>query len=146
MCSRSLSFGQGVDRLDSLTYMENITDAYSQYFINDIEHTENSVKRENCHLNRFLSASAWSSLSSLIKKMHCLLTSLLMCCYSLLHGKQFPNILKTTYFHMHTYISEFVIPLCCRYQVVLSCTCKEYSNDMQFLATSLYYNPTTYTR
>ena len=31
---------------------------------------------------------------------------------------------------MHIYISEFVIPLCCRYQVVLSCTCKEYSKNM----------------
>ena len=69
-----------------------------------------------------------------------------MWCSSHLHGKQFPSILnKTTYFHMHISISEFVIPLCCRYQVVLSCTCKECSNDIQFLATSPYYNPITYT-
>ena len=47
-------------------------------------------------------------------------------------------------FHMHISISEFVIPLCCRYKVVLSCSCKEYSIAMQFLATSPYYNPTTY--
>ena len=79
-------------------------------------------------------------------RKHCLLTLLLMCCSSHLHGKQFPSILnKTTYFHMHIYISEFVIPLCCGDQVVLSCTCKEYSKDMQFLATSPYHNPTTYT-
>ena len=46
---------------------------------------------------------------------------------------------------MHIYISESVIPLGCRYQVVLSSTYKEYSKDMQFLAISPYYNPTTYT-
>ncbi len=79
-------------------------------------------------------------------RKHCLMTSLLMCCSSQLYRKPFPSILnKTTYFHMHIYISEFVIPLWCRYQVFLSCTCKEYSKDMQFLPTSPYYNPTTYT-
>ena len=31
----SLSFGQQVDRLDSLAYIESINDAYSQYFVND---------------------------------------------------------------------------------------------------------------
>ena len=47
---------------------------------------------------------------------------------------------------MHISISEFVIPLCCRYQVVLSYTCnKEYSQDIQFLATSPYDNLTTNT-
>ena len=45
---------------------------------------------------------------------------------------------------MRIYISKFVISLYCRYQVVLSCTCKEYSKDMQFLATSPYYNPAAY--
>ena len=54
-------------------------------------------------------------------------------------------ILKASYIHMHIYISEFDIPLCCRYHVVLSSTCKEYSNDMQFLSTSVHYNPTNYT-
>ena len=29
--------------MDSLAYMEDITDAYSQYFVNDIEHTENKL-------------------------------------------------------------------------------------------------------
>ena len=78
--------------------------------------------------------------------LHGLLTSLLMCCYSHLHGMHFPSIPnKTAYFHMHIYISEFVIALCCRYQVVLSCICKEYTKDMQFMTTSPYYNPTTYT-
>ena len=38
-----------------------------------------------------------------------------------------------------------LITKCCRYQVVLSWTGKEYSKDMQFLATSQYYNPNTYT-
>ena len=33
---------------------------------NDIQHSINSVKSANYHLNRFLSASAWSSLSTLI--------------------------------------------------------------------------------
>ena len=68
-----------------------------------------------------------------------------MCCSSHLHGKQFPSILnKSTYFHILISISEFIFPLCCMYQV-LSCTCKEYCKDMHFLATSPYYNPTTYT-
>ena len=45
--------------------------------------------------------------------------------------ENFPGIPnKITYFHMHIYISEFVIPLCCWYQVVPSCTCKEYSEHM----------------
>ena len=46
------------------------------------------------HLNRFLSASAWSSLGSWIicRKLY-LLTSLLMCCSSHHHGKQFSSIL-----------------------------------------------------
>ena len=43
MCSLFLSFRQHVDgRLDSLAYLESIADAYSQYFVNDIEHTENN--------------------------------------------------------------------------------------------------------
>ena len=42
MCEAALSLGQRVDRLDSLAYIENITDACSQYFINDIEHTDNT--------------------------------------------------------------------------------------------------------
>ena len=44
--------------------MENITDTYSQYFVNDIEHTENinGVKSANYYLNQFLSASAWCSI------------------------------------------------------------------------------------
>ena len=31
-----------------------------------------------------------------------------------------------TYFLMHISISQHVIPLCCRHQVVQPCTCKEY--------------------
>ena len=56
----------------------------------------------------------------------------------------FQVFVTNAYFHMHIYISEFVIPLYRRYQVVPSCTFKEYSKDMQFLATSPYYNTTTY--
>ena len=46
---------------------------------------------------------------------------------------------------MHIYISEFIIQLCCSYKFILSCICKENSKDMQFLASLLYYNPTTHT-
>ena len=48
-------------------YIESLTDAYSQYFVNDIEHTENNewhVQKKN--LNNLLSVSAWSSLSYLM--------------------------------------------------------------------------------
>ena len=37
-------------RLDSLAYIENITDAYSQYFVNNIEHAENNEQYQNYHL------------------------------------------------------------------------------------------------
>ena len=43
-------FGQREDRLDSLAHIESITDAYSQYFVNDIEHTENN-KYQKCKLS-----------------------------------------------------------------------------------------------
>ena len=43
MHATGLSLFRTVSRfLDSLAYIESITDAYSQYFINDIEHTENN--------------------------------------------------------------------------------------------------------
>ena len=60
-------------------------------------------------------------------------------------GKQLPCTRnKTTYFYIHVFFSEFVLPLYHRIQVVLSC-CKEYHNkNQQFLATSTYFNPTTY--
>ena len=98
---------------------------------NDIEHTENNklVYSANYHLNKFLSAPARSSHGILVisAESHCLMTSLLMLCSSHLQGEQLPsNHNKTTYFHMHISISKFVIPLCCRYQVLLSCTCEEY--------------------
>ena len=61
MCSRSRRFGQRVAGLIVYTYRKTTTDAYSQYFVNDIEHTENNerVKCENYHLfllNKLLSA------------------------------------------------------------------------------------------
>ena len=74
------------------------------------------------------------------------MTSLLMWCSSHLQGKQLPITRnKTTYFHMHISISEFVMPLCCRYQVVLSCSYKQYSKNIQLIATPPYCNPITYT-
>ena len=50
-----------------LAYVERITDAYSQQrgvvpMIENMLKTINSVNRANYHLNKFLSASAWSSL------------------------------------------------------------------------------------
>ena len=49
--SCSLSFGQR-KRLDSLSRIESITDAYSKYFVCDIEHTGNNehVKSANYYL------------------------------------------------------------------------------------------------
>ena len=63
ICSLSL-FWTASRHLDSLAYIESITDA----FVNDIQHTENNKQGQsaNYHLNKFLSASAWSSFSSLI--------------------------------------------------------------------------------
>ena len=73
MCSRSLSFGQRVDRLDSLAYIESITDAYSQYFVFDLEHTENNKQCQSAGylLKKFLLASAWSSISFLRISAEC---------------------------------------------------------------------------
>ena len=39
-------------RLNSLAYIESITDAYSQYLVNDIEHTENNKQCQQCKLPR----------------------------------------------------------------------------------------------
>ena len=56
-------------QLDSLAYIESITDAYRQYFVNDksIPKTIDRVKVQTStcsyHLNKLLSASAWSSIS-----------------------------------------------------------------------------------
>ena len=63
----SLSFGQRVDWLDSLAYTENLTDAYSQYFVNDIEETENKTVSkvqtitwtDSCQLLHDLSLVLW---------------------------------------------------------------------------------------
>ena len=113
---------------------------------NDIQLTENNKQCQKCKLSlEQILVSFCSVFSDNFCRENYLMTSLLMWCSSHLHGKQFPiTHNKTTYFHMHISISEFVIPLCCRYQVVQSCTCKKYSKDMQFLATAPYYNPTTY--
>ena len=118
-----------------------------------IELTENNkvskVQTITCsyHLNKFIVSFyiVFSLLSDNFRR-NCLLTSPLMWCSLHLQGKQFQITRnKTTYFHMYISISEFIIPLCCRYQVVQSWTCREYSKNIQFMATSLYYNPTTYT-
>ena len=69
MCAAALSLFLTASRwLDSLTYIESITDAYSQYFGNDREQTENNKQSQSAtyHLNKLLPASAWSSLSYLI--------------------------------------------------------------------------------
>ena len=71
-------------------------------------------------------------------------TSLLMWCPSHLQGKLSPILRNNAiYFHMHISIAEFVIPLCCRVSGCSSCTCKEYSKNIQFMTTCPYYNPTT---
>ena len=51
MCAAALSLGL-TRRLDNLTYIESITDAYSQYFVNDTEHSE-SNKQQKCKLSLF---------------------------------------------------------------------------------------------
>ena len=54
-------------------------------------------------------------------------------CALYLHGKQFPSIRnKTTYFLVHISISEFVIPLCFRYQVAPAII-SSYSTEEQYL-------------
>ena len=42
MCAVALSLWIASRQLDSFAYIESITDAYSQYFVNDIEHTDNN--------------------------------------------------------------------------------------------------------
>ena len=37
--------------LNCLAYIKSITDAYSQYFVNDIEHTENNKQCHKCKLS-----------------------------------------------------------------------------------------------
>ncbi len=52
MCAAALSLFPTANRwLDSLAYIESITDAYSQYFVNDIEHTENNQQGQKCKLS-----------------------------------------------------------------------------------------------
>ena len=57
--------------LDSVAYIECIIDAYSKYFIKDIEQTENIKQCQSSNYHLFLSleqvtVSLWSFLSSLI--------------------------------------------------------------------------------
>ena len=103
--------------------------------------TINSVESANYHLKRFLSAFVWSCL--ILQKVLPAILTLNVLLISSSWKAVSKYFYKTTYFHTHIFISEFVLPLCCRYQFVLSCTCAEYSNDMQFLVTSSYYNSTT---
>ena len=58
--------------------------------------TINSVKIANYHLNRFLSASAWSSLSILIISAAGTPSDFTLCCSSHLHGRQFPSSVNKT--------------------------------------------------
>ena len=103
----------------------------ANYCANDIHHmkTINNIKSTVNHLNKFLLASAWCFLCYLIILQKALLADLtLNVLLFSSSGKQFPSLFlnKITCFHMHISISACVIPLCCRYQVVLLCTCKEY--------------------
>ena len=79
------------------------------------------------YLNRFLSASAWSYRTFPMKAV------------SKYSNK---NILTSTCtFIFQNLSSHYAVGI-----RLLSCTCKEYGQDIQFLSTSPYYNPTTYTR
>ena len=52
MCAAALSlFRTASGRLDSLAYIESITDAYSQYLVIDIQHTENNKHSQMCKLS-----------------------------------------------------------------------------------------------
>ena len=64
MCAAALTFGQRVGRLNSLAYTESITDAYSQYFVNDIEHTEDNKQGQNYKLS--LVPITWTSYCQLL--------------------------------------------------------------------------------
>ena len=73
----------------------------------------------------------------------CLMTQLLMW-YTLVFKESGFQIILTKHFHMHISIQEFLIPLHCQ---VAGCSilhllgkCK----NLQFMATSSYYNPTNY--
>ena len=53
MCTASLSLSlslawTGSKWMDSLAYIESITDAFSQYLVNYIEHTENNKPCQKC--------------------------------------------------------------------------------------------------
>ena len=107
--------------------------------------TINSVKNENYHcyyhLNKLLSASAWSSLSHLIiSVMNCLM-SLFSSSRNAVSNYSQRQLISTCTFPFQNLSSHYVV----RYQVGLSCTCKEYSKNIQFLATSPYHYSTTYT-
>ena len=72
--------------------------------------------------------------------------SLLMWWSYYLQEKQFPitltkQLISPCTFPFQNLLSHYVV----RYQVVQSCTCKEYSKNIQFLVTFPYYNSTTYT-
>ena len=59
MFTATLSLRQRVDDIDSLAYIESITDA-----TNDIEQTENKyVKSANYHFNKFLCCACLCSLT-----------------------------------------------------------------------------------
>ena len=55
MCAAALSLyrtasRKQIDRLDSLVYIESITDAYSKNFVKDIEYNTETVKSADYHL------------------------------------------------------------------------------------------------
>ena len=75
------------------------------------------------------------------------MTALLMWYSCHLVGKKFPithkkqQLISTCTFPVLNLSFHYDVV----YQIVQSCICKEYSKNMQFMATSPYYNPTTYT-
>ena len=129
MCSRSL-FETACKWLGSLAYTESIPDVYSQYFVKDTE-IINSVKVTNS-----LKLLVSFCISGSFCRKNCLMTSLLIWGSSRLEGKQFPILHnKTTITTCTTQFQNLSSHCVGGYQVVQSCTCKECSKNIQFLAT-----------
>ena len=103
-------------RLDALAYIESITDPYSHYFVNDIEHTENNKQGQKCKLSLDQVIVSFSmvfpELSDNFCRKNCLMTSILMWCSYHLQGKQFPTtcnkLLSTCTFPFQNLSSHYV--------------------------------------
>ena len=104
-------------------------------YANDIQRTGNNKQRQNAnyHLNRFMSASVWSSLCYLISAESLPAYFTFNVSYSShLHGKQFPSIQKKTTstckFTFQNLSSEYVVSIRLFYLVPVRNT-----EDVQFL-------------